>query len=98
VQRPIRAGLLPAINVAGIRTPTLIVQEKRDPFGGKEDVAVYMLSPKIRVAWMQDGDHDFKPRKASGRTQEQNWDAAIEEIVAFLKSNETCVPSSRVDP
>jgi uncharacterized protein len=75
-------------HLAKIKTPTLIVQGERDPFGGKEEVAGYELSRKIRIAWMQDGDHDFKPRKASGRTQEQNWEAAIEEIVAFLNRKE----------
>jgi hypothetical protein len=73
-------------HLAKIKTPTLIVQGERDPFGSKDEVVGYKLSPKIRVAWMPDGDHDFKPRKASGRTVERNWEAAIEHIVAFLKS------------
>jgi predicted alpha/beta-hydrolase family hydrolase len=71
-------------HLAKIKTPTLIVQGERDPFGGKEEVAGYELSRKIRIAWVPDGDHDLKPRKASGRTQEQNWDSATEEIAAFV--------------
>lgn len=51
-----------------IRTPTLIVQGERDPFGNREEVQKYKLSPAIRVAWIDDGEHSFKPRKASGRT------------------------------
>jgi uncharacterized protein len=39
-------------HLAKIKTPTLIVQGERDPFGGKEEVAGYKLSSKIRVAWM----------------------------------------------
>jgi uncharacterized protein len=73
-------------HLAKIETPTLIVQGERDPFGGKEEVAGYELSRKIRIAWMPDGDHDLKPRKASGKTQDQNWEAAVGEIGAFMVS------------
>jgi len=68
-----------------IKTPTLIVQGERDPFGSREEVEGYELSPAIRIAWMTDGDHSFKPRKASGRSEQQNWESAIEEIISFLQ-------------
>ena len=71
-------------HLRAIRTPTLIVQGIRDPFGSREEVAGYELSPAVRVAWVEDGDHSFKPRKASGRTELQNWVAVPGEIVAFL--------------
>ena len=70
-----------------IRTPTLIVQGERDPFGSREEVAAYKLSKAVRVAWMTDGDHSFKPRKSSGRTEQQNWEAALDEIVTFPGSS-----------
>ena len=44
-------------------TPTLIVQGSRDPFGTREEVSTFALSPAIRIAWMEDGDHDLRPRK-----------------------------------
>jgi predicted alpha/beta-hydrolase family hydrolase len=69
-----------------IKTPTLITQGERDPFGTGEDVAGYRLSSAVRIQWIEDGDHSLKPRKASGRTEKQNWDAAIKEIVTFLKA------------
>ena len=69
-----------------IKTPTLVVQGERDPFGGREEVAKYKLPRKVRIAWMVDGDHSFKPRKASGRSEQKNWEAAIGEVVVFLKS------------
>jgi predicted alpha/beta-hydrolase family hydrolase len=69
-----------------IKTPTLIVQGERDPFGSPEEVATFKLPTAIRVAWMPDGDHSFKPRKSSGRTEQGNWGPAIEEIVAFIGS------------
>lgn len=68
-----------------LTTPTLMVQGTRDSFGTAEDVADYDLSPSLRFLWMEDGDHDFKPRKKSGRTQPQNWDQAIAGIAEFLK-------------
>jgi predicted alpha/beta-hydrolase family hydrolase len=67
-----------------IDTPTLILQGERDTFGTRDEVGTYTLSPAIRVKWLTDGDHSFKPRKSSGRTEQQNWEEAIGEIVAFL--------------
>jgi predicted alpha/beta-hydrolase family hydrolase len=71
-----------------IRTPTLILQGERDPFGGRDEVASYSLSPAVTVKWLVDGDHSFKPRKASGRSECQNWTEAVEEIVRFIGSIE----------
>ncbi|PZO00584.1 MAG: alpha/beta hydrolase [Hyphomicrobiales bacterium] len=51
-------------HLAELRTPTLIVQGTRDPFGTKEDVSGYRLSSGIDVLWLDDGDHDLKPRKS----------------------------------
>ena len=69
-----------------IQTPTLILQGERDPFGGRDEVAKYTLSPAVRVEWLNDGDHSFKPRKSSGTTEEQNWKAALHAIDGFLES------------
>jgi predicted alpha/beta-hydrolase family hydrolase len=68
-----------------IKTPMLIIQGERDPFGGRREVAAYKLSPAIRVKWAADGDHSFKPRRTSGRTEHQNWEAALGEILTFLE-------------
>ena len=46
-----------------LKTPTLICQGTRDPFGTSEEVATYDLSPAIQLSWFEDGDHDLKPRK-----------------------------------
>jgi predicted alpha/beta-hydrolase family hydrolase len=71
-------------HLKAIKTPTLIVQGERDPFGNREEVAGYELSTAIRVRWMEDGDHSLKPRKSSGRTEKQNLEAALGEIDSFL--------------
>lgn len=69
-----------------LRTPALILQGTRDSFGRPEEVVKYKLSPKIRIAWIEDGDHSFKPRKASGRTEADNMSEAISQMSAFLAS------------
>jgi uncharacterized protein len=45
------------------------VQGERDPFGNREEVAKYKLSEHVRVFWLPDGEHSFKPRKAS----DEHW-------------------------
>jgi predicted alpha/beta-hydrolase family hydrolase len=69
-----------------IKTPTLIVQGERDPFGSREEVSAYTLAGTVEICWIKDGDHSFKPRKSSGRTEDQNWKAALKEIKTFLES------------
>lgn len=64
--------------------PSLIVQGTRDPLGSAEDVASYGLPNSIRLAWLEDGDHDFKPRRASGFTREQHWQRAVELAADFM--------------
>jgi predicted alpha/beta-hydrolase family hydrolase len=71
-------------HLAALRTPALIVQGTRDPFGGPDEVAGYALSPSIRVAWIEDGDHGLAPRRASGRTRAQNVEAAIAVVAEFV--------------
>lgn len=68
-----------------LRTPALILQGTRDPFGSRAEVAQYPLAPAIRMHWIEDGDHSLKPRKSSGRTEEQNLVEAIAAAVSFVK-------------
>jgi predicted alpha/beta-hydrolase family hydrolase len=72
-------------HLESIKTPTLILQGERDPFGTQEEVAEYKLSSPIKVVWLKDGDHSFKPRKSSGQTEEQNWEEAVGEITKFVE-------------
>lgn len=43
-----------------LRTPALIIQGTRDPFGTRDDVAGYPLSRAIRIEWIEGGDHSLK--------------------------------------
>jgi predicted alpha/beta-hydrolase family hydrolase len=68
-----------------LRTPALVLQGERDPFGSRDEVAGYRLSKSMTVVFLPDGDHDLKPRKASGRTREENWEEAAAHAVAFAQ-------------
>ena len=72
-------------HLQALTTPTLIVQGERDSFGGREEVARYKLSRDIRIEWIGDGDHSFKPRKSSGRSEAENLRTAIDLVVSFVR-------------
>jgi uncharacterized protein len=65
-------------------TPMLVLQGERDPFGNREDVATYPLSPSIRIEWLPDGDHSLKPRASSGATEKENLARAVAEAEGFM--------------
>ncbi len=67
-----------------MRTPALILQGTRDSFGKPEEVARYKLSRAIRIEWLEDGDHSFKPRASSPVTERQNLERAIGETANFV--------------
>ena len=67
-----------------LKTPALIVQGTRDALGSFDDVAGYALSPSIRVAWIEGGDHSFAPLKRSGRTEAQAMQEAIDVVASFV--------------
>jgi predicted alpha/beta-hydrolase family hydrolase len=71
-------------HLENLRTPTLILQGTRDTFGRPEDVAGYRLSPAIRIEWLEDGDHSFKPRVRSGLTEADNLRRAIGLVTEFI--------------
>ena len=72
-------------HLQNLQTPTLIIQGERDAMGNREDVNNYALSEQLQLAWIPDGDHSFKPRKRSGRTELQNLNLAVEHMHSFLR-------------
>ncbi|WP_186538521.1 alpha/beta fold hydrolase [Synechococcus sp. BIOS-E4-1] len=72
-------------HLQNLQTPTLVVQGERDAMGSKEEVKNYALSERLKLAWMPDGDHSFKPRIRSGRREGQNFDLAVEHMHDFLR-------------
>ncbi|MBV8361283.1 MAG: alpha/beta hydrolase, partial [Deltaproteobacteria bacterium] len=82
-----RPGKAPGARLKHLKsllTPALIVQGTRDSFGSRGEVEKYELPRQIRIAWIDDGDHSFKPRVRSGRTEQQNLIAAIDAVRDFL--------------
>jgi len=68
-------------HLAGLKTPALICQGTRDIFGSREEVSGYTLSKKIEILWLEDGDHDLKPRKAiSGFTAADHLKTVAEKV------------------
>lgn len=83
---PGKPAQLRTAHLETLRTPALILQGERDPFGTREEVISYPLAPSIRVEWLTDGDHSLKPRMSSGATEEGNLQRAIELSAAFMTS------------
>ncbi len=54
-----------------------VFQGTRDPMGKQIIVNDYSLAAGIKLHWLEDGDHDLKPRKASGLTQQQHLEYAV---------------------
>jgi hypothetical protein len=74
-------------HLENLGTPTMILQGTRDSFGLPEEIGGYQLSSAIRIKWIEDGDHSFKPRARSGRTGEDNIGAAIALVAAFIAAS-----------
>ena len=66
-------------------TPSLFLQGERDPLGTRGEIENYGLSHSITIKYLPDGDHDLKPRKASGRTRDENWREAIRHTAEFAE-------------
>jgi len=73
-------------HLAGLTTPTLILQGERDTFGTQAEIENYQLSNTVQVNYIPDGDHSFKPRARSGYTLEDNLHVSVKSIVDFVVS------------
>lgn len=61
---PEKPAQLRTAHLMTLETPTLICQGTRDPFGTVDEVPGYGLPERIEILWLEDGDHDLKPRKS----------------------------------
>lgn len=66
------------------RAPVFIAQGSRDPLGNLEEVAAMAIPPHVCVHWLDDGDHDLKPRVRSGFTHAQHITAAVSAATDFI--------------
>ena len=75
----IRVEHLPAIT-----QPVLICQGTRDPMGSQEEVAAYCLPKSLDIKWLEDGNHDLKPRKVSGFSHENHLQTTANAVAHFV--------------
>ncbi len=68
-----------------LKAPMLIMQGSRDALGCTELVTALPIPSNIVVHWLEDGNHDLKPRVKSGFTHEQHKRVAIESGAQFIK-------------
>ena len=73
-------------HLIGLKTPALVLQGERDTMGSKQTVETYSLSEQIKITWLEDGNHDLKPRKKSGIGEEDNRMKALSDILNFINS------------
>lgn len=71
-------------HLQSLNKPLLVFQGTRDPMGSIDEVEGYNLPRNIQVCWLEDGNHDLKPRKASGFTQESHLDQVIKQIEDWI--------------
>lgn len=83
---PAKPEKLRTEHLLAIDKPVLILQGERDTFGTREEIVSFNLSQQVNVSYLNDGDHNFKPRKKSGCTLDQNLNQAIEQSAAFMKA------------
>lgn len=75
-------------HLKALTEPLLIVQGTRDNMGTQEEVNAYKkegrLNPSIQVSWLEDGNHDLKPRIVSGFSHQQHINSAIEQVAEYV--------------
>ncbi len=69
-------------HLPGMQVPLCVIQGERDTFGNKREVDAYTLGNNVQCHFLADGDHSFKPRKASGHT----LDAHIQQAAGITKT------------
>lgn len=81
---PAKPEQLRTRHLAALETPTLIAQGTRDEFGTRAEVDGYTLSERIELLWLEDGDHDLKPRKSvSGFTAADHLKTLADTVSAW---------------
>jgi predicted alpha/beta-hydrolase family hydrolase len=92
---PTKPAQLRTAHLEHLRCPALIVQGTRDPFGTRDEVEGYCLSPAIRVHWIEDGDHDLKRRRAMGHAAGSGLVAAADAVATFAAAQGLDLPAAK---
>jgi predicted alpha/beta-hydrolase family hydrolase len=67
-----------------IKQEVLIIQGERDKLGSREEVQSYGLPKELQWLWLEDGDHDLKPRVKSGFTHPAHLQKALDRMALFI--------------
>ena len=67
--------------------PIKVLQGTRDALGNQEEISNYELSELVEISYLDDGDHDIKPRVKSGFTHQQHMESAADIIEEFVKAH-----------
>lgn len=71
-------------HLSALRAPMLVCQGERDSFGTRPEVEAMDLPGLVQLAWLPDGNHDLKPRKASGRSHQDNLEVCAQAVSDFV--------------
>jgi predicted alpha/beta-hydrolase family hydrolase len=84
---PAKPEQLRTKHLVDLKTPTLICQGTRDEFGTRDEVQGYTLSDRIKILWLEDSDHDLKPRKSvSGFSTADHLKTLAEAVAEWAKT------------
>jgi predicted alpha/beta-hydrolase family hydrolase len=84
---PGRPDRLRTAHLDGISAPMLFVEGTRDPFcplDTLDKVRADLIAP-TEVAVIDGGDHSLRVRKSSGRSSEDTWSEAVEEVAGWVE-------------
>jgi len=73
-------------HLLGLETAALIVQGDRDALGNRQRVEAFELSPRLRMHWLNSGDHDFKPLKSAATSPQALLIEAADAVSRFARS------------
>lgn len=77
-------------HLKSLSVPTLILQGERDPFGNREEFSSFGLdNPRVTITWFADGNHDLRPRKASGLTHKSHLAESAQVAGSFIVAHGT---------
>jgi predicted alpha/beta-hydrolase family hydrolase len=86
---PRKPGSSRADVIEGLLRPALLVQGTRDAFGAREAFGRLYLPQNVEMLWIEDGDHDLKPRRATGLSHDAALAIAADGIAQFCRRGST---------
>ena len=72
-----------------IKMPMLFVQGTRDSLGKSEEIKPFIKKLRLpaKIYEIEGGDHSFKAPKKFGKSQDEVYESAMDEIVEWVKGN-----------